>query len=96
MTASLDIRKGVEQDMQRQREIKMYGCTEAQLRESVESSITFEFSGPAMVAASLLSDCQEMMAYGPYDSATLARIQESQRQTLNQAKFILFEYVMQR
>jgi hypothetical protein len=96
MTASLDIRKGVEQDMQRQREIKMYGCTEAQLRESVESSITFEFSGPAMVAASLLSDCQEMMAYGPYDSNTLARIQESQRQTLNQAKFILFEYVMQR
>jgi hypothetical protein len=96
MTASLDIRKGVEQDMRRQREIKMYGCTEAQLRESVESSITFEFSGPAMVAAGLLSDCQEMMAYGPYNSDTLATIQENQRQTLNQAKFILFEYVMQK
>ncbi len=76
------------------RDIRMYGCTEAQMREAVEESITFRFSGPAMMAASLLSDCQEMVAYGPYDSDTLANIQEDQRQLLNRAKFILFTYIM--
>jgi hypothetical protein len=76
------------------REIRMYGCTEAEMREAVEESITFRFSGPAMMAASLLSDCQEMVAYGPYDSDTLANIMEDQRQTLNRAKWILFEYCM--
>jgi hypothetical protein len=75
------------------RDIRMYGCTEAQLREAVEESITFRFSGPAMMAASLLSDCQEMVSYGPYDSDTLANIMEDQRQTLNRAKWILFEYM---
>ena len=79
---------------QETREVRMYGITEAAMRENVESSITFKFSGPAMVAASLLSDAQEMMAYGPYDSDTLANIQEDQRQLLNRAKFILFTYIM--
>ena len=79
---------------QQTREVRMYGITEAAMRENVESSITFKFSGPAMVAASLLSDAQEMMAYGPYDGDTLANIQEDQRQLLNRAKFILFTYIM--
>ena len=79
---------------QEKRQIGMYGVTEAGMREAVESSMTFRFSGPAMMAASLLSDCQEMMAYGPYDSDTLANIQEDQRQLLNRAKWILFEYAM--
>jgi len=76
------------------RDIRMYGVTEAQMREAVEESITFRFSGPAMMVASLMSDCQEMVAYGPYDSDTLANIMEDQRQTLNRAKWILFEYCM--
>lgn len=76
------------------REIRMYGCTEAQMREAVEQSLTFRFSGPAMMAASLMSDCQEMVGYGPYDSDTLANILEDQRQTLNRAKWILFTYCM--
>ena len=79
---------------QEQRQIRMYGCTEAELRESIETSITFKFSGPAMVAASIMSDCQEMVSYGPYDSDRLANIMETQRQMLNQAKFVLFTYVM--
>jgi hypothetical protein len=78
---------------QQKREVRMYGCTEAQMREAVEESITFRFSGPAMMAASLMSDCQEMVSYGPYDSDTLANILEDQRQTLNRAKWILFEYM---
>lgn len=77
---------------QEKREVRMYGCTEVQMREAVEESITFRFSGPAMMAASLMSDCQEMVSYGPYNSDTLANILEDQRQTLNRAKWILFTY----
>jgi hypothetical protein len=74
------------------REVRMYGCTEAQMREAVEQSITFRFSGPAMMAASLMSDCQEMIntEYGEVDYMRA----EDARQTLNRAKWILFEYVM--
>lgn len=79
---------------QEKREVRMYGCTEAQMREAVEQSITFRFSGPAMMAMSLMSDCQEMVSYGPYDSDTLANILEDQRQTLNRAKWILGTYCM--
>ena len=71
---------------QEQREIRMYGCTEAELRNSVESSITFKFSGPVMVAAGLMSDAQELAAYENNN--------ERIRQLLNQSKFILFTYVM--
>ena len=78
---------------QEKRQVGMYGVTEAGLRETVESSMTFRFTGPAMVVASMLSDCQEMMAHGPYDSDTLSNIQEDQRQLLNRAKWILFEYL---
>jgi hypothetical protein len=82
--------RGVERDMQEKREIRMYGCTEAQMREAVEQSITFRFSGPAMMAASLMSDAQEMIntEYGEIDFMRA----EDARQCLNRAKWILFEY----
>ena len=80
---------------QEKRQVRMYGCTEAQMREAVESSLTFRFSGPGMMAMSLLSDCQEMVAYGPYDSDTLANIMEDQRQTINRAKWIIATYYME-
>jgi hypothetical protein len=63
------------------------------MRENIEGSITFQLSGPAMIVAGMLSDVQEMMAYGPYDSNTLTVIQEDQRQQLNRAKWVLFEYM---
>jgi len=78
---------------QENREVRMYGTTEAALRESIERSMTFKVSGPTMIVAGMLSDVQEMMAYGPYDSDTLANIQEDQRQQLNRAKWVLFEYM---
>ena len=82
--------QGVANDMQRKKEIRMYGCTEAQLREAVEQSITFRHSGPAMMAASLMSDAQEMIntEYGKIDYMRA----EDARQALNRAKWILFEY----
>lgn len=73
------------------REVRMYGCTESQMRESVEQSLAFRHRGPAMMAASLMSDCQEMIAYdngGSYDFMVI----EDVRQALNRAKWILFEY----
>jgi hypothetical protein len=79
---------------QEQREVRMYGVTEAGMREAVQSSSTFKFSGPAMVVASMMSDAQEMVSYGPYDSDTLANIMEDQRQLLNRAKFVLMTYIM--
>ncbi len=76
------------------REVRMYGVTEVELRESVERSITFRTSGPAMMVAGLMSDSQEMVSYGPHDNDNLANILEDQRLTLNRAKFILFTYIM--
>ena len=77
---------------QDKREVRMYGVTVAGMRESIESSITFKFSGPAMIAASLMSDAQEMInpEYGDVDYMRA----EDARQCLNRAKWILFEYVM--
>jgi hypothetical protein len=80
----------ITQNEQEKREVRMYGCTESQMRKAVESSSTFKFSGPAMVVASMMSDAQEMMAYEQPDFNTI----EDQRQLLNRAKFVLFEYIM--
>ena len=75
---------------QEKRQVSMYGVTEAGMRESIESSITFKLSGPAMIVAGMMSDAQEMMAYEQPDFNTI----EDQRQLLNRAKWVLFEYVM--
>ena len=77
---------------QQKREVRMYGVTEAGMREAVESSLTFRLSGPAMMAASLMSDAQEMIntEYGDIDFNRA----EDARQCLNRAKWILFTYVM--
>jgi hypothetical protein len=73
-------------------QVRMYGVTEAGMREAVESSITFKVSGPAMVAAGILSDAQEMIntEYGEIDSMRA----EDARQAINRAKFVLFTYIM--
>ena len=73
-------------------EVRMYGCTEAQMREAVESSVTFKFTGPAMVVASMMSDAQEMVSteYGEVDFNRA----EDARQQLNRAKWVLFTYIM--
>lgn len=77
------------------REVRMYGCTVEQMKEAVEQSLAFRFSGPAMYAASLMSDCQEMLGSdngGSYDMM----IVEDVRQALNRAKWILSTYVMEK
>ena len=89
MTATESIRAAVGRNMQQEREIGMYGVTEDALRENIESSITFKLSGPMMIVAGMLSDAQEMMAYEQPDFHTI----EAQRQLLNRAKWVLFEYM---
>ena len=76
---------------QEKREVRMYGVTEAGMRESVESSMTFKLSGPMMVAAGILSDAQEMIntEYGEIDYMRA----EDARQAINRAKWVLFEYM---
>jgi hypothetical protein len=78
---------------QEKREVRMYGCTLAQMRESVEQSITFRFSGPAMMAASLMSDAQELINTESGDVDSM--LAEDARQCLNRAKWILFEYCVE-
>lgn len=76
---------------QEKREVRMYGVTEAGMRESIENSITFKLSGPMMIAAGLMSDVQEMIntEYGDIDYMRA----EDARQALNRAKWIMFEYM---
>lgn len=76
----------------------MYGCTEAEMREAVEQSLSFRFSGPAMMAASLMSDAQEMLSHGNGQVGISGspeidfNVSEDIRQALNRAKWILFNY----
>jgi hypothetical protein len=66
-------------------QVAMFGMTGADLKEMVESTITFKHSGPVMLAMGMLSDAQEELAFGHPDDA---------RKTLNRAKFVLMEYCM--
>jgi hypothetical protein len=72
-------------------DIRMYGVTEAEMREAVEQRLAFHRS-PGMMAASILSDVQEMIntEYGEVDYMRA----EDARQAINRAKWILFEYFM--
>ena len=63
-------------------ELQAYGASKADVLESITDSITFKLSGPGMVAASYLSDAQEVLEQNP----------NAARQYINVAKLIMFEY----
>jgi len=63
-------------------DMKMYGCDIDIFKESVKNSITYRFSGGAMVVEGMMSDAQEMMAHGDTESA---------RMYLNRAKALVFD-----
>ena len=63
-------------------EMQAYGAPKADILESITDSITFKLSGPGMVAASYLSDAQEVLERDP----------NAARQYINIAKLIMFEY----
>jgi hypothetical protein len=67
---------------QSSRNVSMYGFDDIDSYiESVKESITYQFTGGNMIVAGLMSDAQELMAFGDTERA---------RQTLNVAKTILF------
>ena len=59
-----------------------YGMSTEDIREEYMQSITARFSGLEMVAMSVLSDAQELLAMGRNEAA---------RKQMNIAKFILSE-----
>jgi hypothetical protein len=63
-------------------ELQAYGASKADILESITDSITFKLSGPGMVAASYLSDAQEVLEFSP----------DTARKYINIAKMIMFEY----
>ena len=67
-------------------ESKCYGMSQDEIREQYMNSLTARFSGLEMVAMSILSDCQEMMAMGTGPASI-----EYVRKHMNIAKFILAE-----
>jgi hypothetical protein len=68
-----------------QKEIAMYGCTVAEMRETVAESLTFRFQGPEFYVLSMMSDAQYEIHWN---------LKEDARQTLNRAKWILSTYCM--
>jgi hypothetical protein len=82
----MNLSNAVVRDVQRTREINMYGMTEQDIRDQYINSLTAKFSGLEMVVMSIMSDCQEMMEMG-----TGPRSVEYVRQQMNVAKFILCE-----
>jgi hypothetical protein len=67
---------------QRKWELQAYGGYKDEILDSIKDSITFKLSGPGMVAASYLSDAQEVLQGNP----------EAARQYINIAKLIMFEF----
>jgi hypothetical protein len=72
-----------------QRDNQMYGISEDQLKQLIERSTMHNESG-LMLAAGMLSDCQEVLEYLD-DGNECDR--EIIRKTLNRAKYIIFEYM---
>jgi hypothetical protein len=68
---------------QKKWEFQAYGGYKDEILDSVKDSITFKLSGPGMVAASYLSDAQELIAVNDGERA---------RQYINIAKMIMFEF----
>jgi hypothetical protein len=71
-------------DARERREERIYGCTLAILKATIESSLTFKHSGAGMCAMSLMSDAQEEIA---------RNLREDARQTLNRAKWVVATYL---
>ena len=88
----MNLSAAVSRDMQRTRQINMYGMTEQDIREQYMESITAKCSGLEMVVMGILSDCQEMLSINN-TSIPSPRSTEYTRKQMNVAKFILAEMI---
>lgn len=72
-------------------EAKCYGMPEAEIRREYMDSFTAKHSGLEMVVMSVLSDCQEMLQGLSTQDERDEQLQDTLRQQMNVAKFILSE-----
>jgi len=70
-------------------EKRMYGMSQEAIEEQYMNGLTAKLSGLEMVVASILSDCQEMIAM-KNPSIPAPNTDEFIRKQLNVAKYILF------
>ena len=70
-------------------QMQVYGMTVEDIQEHYMESITAKVSGMEMVVAGILTDCQEMIAM-KNPTIPSPHVDESIRQRLNVAKYILF------
>jgi hypothetical protein len=71
-----------------EREINVYGITEDRLQSIIQINAMCG-SNDLMLAAGMLSNCQEVLEYLEGDVSERELI----RKSLNQAKYIIFEYM---
>lgn len=71
--------------MSKEREIKMYGMTAAEVREEYGNSLTARFCGVEMVVMSIMSDVQELLAM----DADRPMVNEEVRKMMNIGKLLL-------
>jgi methyl coenzyme M reductase subunit C-like uncharacterized protein (methanogenesis marker protein 7) len=71
-------------------ELKVYGISRDDIRNSYMNSVTAKLTGLEMVVMGILSDCQEMIAM-KNPTIPHPHVDENIRQQLNIAKFILSE-----
>ena len=78
---------------QEKREVRMYGCTVLEMEEAIKHRLDTRFDGSAaLMARSMISDCQEMLAHdngGCFDFMVV----EDVRQMMNRVKYLLTWYV---
>jgi len=80
-----------------ERELAVFGMSTEDIREEYMESLTARLSGLEMVVMSILSDCQEMLAFGNGQLGISgapeidSKVSENIRKQLNVAKFILSE-----
>jgi len=67
-------------------EIRMFGNTKDKIKESIENSVTYKFSGIGMIICSYMSDIQEMNEHNEGGHYT-----EQIRQTLNICKMLMMD-----
>lgn len=70
-------------------QMQVYGMTVEDIQEQYMDSVTAKAPGLEMVVAGILSDCQEMIAM-KNPTIPSPHVDESIRQRLNVAKYILF------
>ena len=89
-SAAIALRARERRNEMNEDEKRMFGISKEAIREQYMESSTVQYSGLEMAVASILSDCQEMIAM-KNPTIPAPNTDEYIRKQMNIAKFILFE-----